>query len=373
MAIGCLCALSMPSGALALEADEQANTSDEVSFIINGEQLVFNADTGKPYITPEMRTMMPARACLEAIGCTVHWDSQSKIVLTRKGNVTVAIPIGKNEIIVNGAAVQTDTAASTINGRTFIPFRAVLEAYGYAVGWDPHSATVRATELTPFNINGGRTGVFHRAQLPYSGFDGISAEITLPFVDELEAGDSPYVYLGFDWENDAGNVEGGFQFYGDPGNSNYGKWTLFIRQGSEWLWVNDVLIEQGETRLLGFFTENTPEGDTDLVLKLDGSEVIRKNTVAVNFEFASVKAVVSIATSEKFDGKNCFSKITGAKISHIKVRPHGSTDYSDFSDYPLYSRWRPEIGDFGMWFGSSVCVPVYIHFEPGGIISIYKG
>ena len=343
-----------------------------VSFITDGVPAEFNDDTGIPYISPEGRTLMPLRVCLNAIGCVVEWDPETKTVLTQKGSVIVEIPIGKSEIIVNGAVITTDAQAVIKNERTYLPLRAVMEAYGYAVEWDAQARTVFATELTAANINGGSTGIFQRKQLHFSGFDGIQADVTLPYVTELEKGDCPYVYFGFDFSDDKGNAEGGFQFIEDPAHPLYNKWTVFMRQGSEWRWGNNISIEQGETRHLKFYAEYVSNVQTDLIIELDGREVIRKKSAVTNFDNTSAKTVISMAMTEKFDGENCFSRSVGAKISNTEVRMGGSDEYHDFTGYPLYSEWRPFVGAAGMWYGTANCVPSYIHYEPDGKVSILQ-
>ena len=358
--------------AQALSADPpESDEHTQITFFVDGVRVLFDDDTGNPFINEDGRTMMPVRAYLDVIGCLVDWEHESRTVITRKENVTVIIPVGENEILVNGLPVRIDTAAVLLGGRTYLPLRAMLEAYGYAVYWDNNTRSVFATELTAFNINGGATGVFKRTQLPFRGFDGISADITLPTVVELQTGDCPYVYFGFDWQSGTGNVEGGFQFIDNPAHPHYNMWTVFIRQGREWRWGNNIFIEQGETRHLNFYTVYVSENQTDLVLELDGREVIRKRSAVANFENSSVKTVISIAMSRRFDGHNCFSQSVGARIANVKVRAFGSEQYSDFFDYPLYSSWNPEAGDYGKWFGTSICVPRYIHFEADGKISIY--
>ena len=353
---------------LAIEAPPQ------IAFFINGESVAFNADTGMPYINAAGRTMIPVRACLAAIGCFVDWESQARTVITKKGNVTVDIPVGENSITVNGSPVLIDTAAIISGGRTYLPLRAVLEAYGYAVSWDDSARSVYAIELTPANINGGTTGIFQRKQLPFSGFDGIRASITLPYVFNLEAGDCPYIYLGFDWNNSVENAECGFQFIDDPTHAHYNEWTLFLRQGNVWSWGRNIYIKQGETHRITFHAEYNSDGYidlADLVAELDGEEAIRKKSTVDNFRNASVKTVIAMAMSKPFDGKDCLSKSIGAKIFNVEVRITGSEDYREFGDFSLYSSWRPDIGVAGMWFGSSNCVPAYIHYENDGGLSIY--
>jgi len=76
--------------------------------------------------------------------------------------------------------------------------------------------------------------------------------------------------------------------------------------------------------------------------------------------------------TKTFDGQNCFSKFTGARIENLAVRTFGLVEYMDFSGYPLYSEWRAKDYGSGMWYGASVCVPAYVHREYDGSISIYN-
>jgi len=367
--------MQTPTAALAVNAPfasaAMANAQTQISFYVDGVPTVFNDSTGRPFINAAGRTMIPVRAAIGAIGGRVVWDSAARIVNTHKDNVTVAIPIGINELVVNGRTIKTDTAAVILRGRTYLPLSAVLGAYGYAVEWVSSAKSVRATRLIPTNINGGTTGIFDRKQLHFSGFDGVRGEFTLPYVPELEKGDCPYVYFGIEWEG-GGFVEGGFQFVESATHPLYNKWTVFMRQGNEWRWNRNVVIEQGETCYLSFYAEYIAGDHTDLVMVLDGNEVIRKKSTISSFERTSVKAVVSMAMSKTFDGQNCYSSSVGARIADVEVRERGSHVFRDFGEHPLFSRWRPNVGQFGMWYGTTVCVPAYIHFEPDGKVSIFR-
>ena len=146
------------------------------------------------------------------------------------------------------------------------------------------SAAAEDSNVTPYTINGGTTGVFSRQQLPFSGFDGVQADVTLPIVSIGEKGDCPYVYFGFDWKNDVGNVEGGFQFIEDATNPNYNKWTAFMRQGNDWRWGDNIVLDEGSTHHIKFFSVKVSESQVDLILELDGKEVIRKTSTETDFK-----------------------------------------------------------------------------------------
>jgi len=109
-----------------------------------------------------------------------------------------------------------------------------------------------------------------------------------------------------------------------------------------------------------------------LVIELDGKEVILKNSVVRNFSDAAVKSVISMAMTKAFDGQNCFSKSVGARVAKMETREFGFSEYVDFSDFPLYTSWRPDVGTHGIWFGTSDCVPSYIHYGADNMISIYR-
>jgi len=55
------------------------------------------------------------------------------------------VPIGKNFILVNGAQQSIDTAAQIANSKTYLPIKAVVEALGGKVAWDPSTKTVIIT------------------------------------------------------------------------------------------------------------------------------------------------------------------------------------------------------------------------------------
>lgn len=355
------------------------------AFSVDGKDIQFSESTGFPYLSNSGRTMMPLRICLESIGCEIDWNQQTQTVRSSKGSISVEIPVGKKEIQVNHSPVKIDMAAVLINGRTYLPLRAVLEAYGYTVGWDDKARTVTASagnsgspvtnpsqQFSPYNINGGTTGIFSRKQLGFDGFDGVQADVTLPTVTIGEKGDCPYVYFGFDWKNDVGNAEGGFQFIEDQKNPSYNKWTVFLRQGNDWRWGKNVILEQGSTHNLKFFIDTVSETQVDLVIELDGNEIIRKASSVTDFRSASAKAVTAMAMSKPFDGENCFSRSENAKITNLTVSKLGSDQYLDFSNYQLYSEWKPSAGKKGMWFGTADCIPSYLHFSTDGFLSIYK-
>ncbi|MDO4531832.1 MAG: stalk domain-containing protein, partial [Bacillota bacterium] len=109
---------------------------------IDGKSVNFTASGGEPVMDENGRTLVPLRAAMEAYGCTVSWDKVSRTASVFKDQTVVQVPVGQNKVTVNGTDVATDTQARIIEGRVYLPIRAVLEAFGASVGWDQASQTV---------------------------------------------------------------------------------------------------------------------------------------------------------------------------------------------------------------------------------------
>lgn len=116
--------------------------ASDVQVRIDGKNLEFNSSTGAPFIDSANRTQVPLRVTMEACGCSVDWISGSRTAVVEKNGIVVQVPIGQNYILVNGQKKANDTAAMIKNDRTYLPIRAVLEAFGAAVSWDNNSRTV---------------------------------------------------------------------------------------------------------------------------------------------------------------------------------------------------------------------------------------
>ena len=102
---------------------------------IDSVPVPFNDSTGYP-IVENGRTLVPLRATMEAFGAEVKWDGAQQTALVSKGVTTVACKIGEAAIYRNGTKIENDASAQIRSGRTYLPIRIVLEALGAQVGWD---------------------------------------------------------------------------------------------------------------------------------------------------------------------------------------------------------------------------------------------
>ena len=95
-----------------------------------------------PPIIQSGRTLVPMRAIFEALGAEVEWDPATRTAIGTRDGVEVRIPIDSRQPTVNNQIRIIDVPAQIIQNRTFVPLRFVGEALGEDVGWDAVTRTV---------------------------------------------------------------------------------------------------------------------------------------------------------------------------------------------------------------------------------------
>lgn len=119
--------------------------ADDVIINIDSTKVELNEELGFPFVDENDRTQVPFRAALEKYGAEVEWNNEDRIAIATKDEIVVEVPIDENYILKNGEEIPVDTAARIVNGRTYLPIRAVIEAFGSDVEWDAALNTVVIT------------------------------------------------------------------------------------------------------------------------------------------------------------------------------------------------------------------------------------
>lgn len=88
-----------------------------------------------PY-TINDRTLVPIRFVMEAFKAEVDWNESEEIATVLKGNTTITLKPGSEYITVDGIDVKIDTVIELVNNRMMIPLRFISEGLGYEVLWD---------------------------------------------------------------------------------------------------------------------------------------------------------------------------------------------------------------------------------------------
>ncbi len=122
---------------------------NRVLVLVNGKYLHNVEGTvpgkGAPFIE-NGRTMVPLRAIADAFGFEVDWEpAGQKITLTKDGK-KIVMQVGKPEMSVDGEKVNLAGAAPVIkNDVTFLPVRPLAEILSIKVDWDGNTRTATFT------------------------------------------------------------------------------------------------------------------------------------------------------------------------------------------------------------------------------------
>lgn len=98
-----------------------------------------------PYITMDGRSVIPARWILEAIGATVDWDPAMQMVHASWKGRSVMMTIGETAATIDGKKVVLEEPPRLVAGRTIVPLRQIMEALGARVDWDDFNHLVLIT------------------------------------------------------------------------------------------------------------------------------------------------------------------------------------------------------------------------------------
>ncbi len=88
------------------------------------------------------RTMVPVRAIFEALGAKVEWEPSTQTVTAEKGIKMISMVIGKKEIAVGDKYILMDAAPMIVENRTLIPARYAAEVFDNTVKWTAETRTV---------------------------------------------------------------------------------------------------------------------------------------------------------------------------------------------------------------------------------------
>ncbi len=134
-----------------------AVAADGVPTVIVDSRIVTFLDQDPVII--EDRTLIPARGVFEAMGASVEWWNEERMVVVRsednktRVDLTIDDPIMKVHTFTNLTSADTEeveleVAPQIMNDRTMIPLRAVGEALGAEVSWDQENYVATITSKT---------------------------------------------------------------------------------------------------------------------------------------------------------------------------------------------------------------------------------
>ena len=125
---------------------------DNPVMTVNGVDKPVDSQGTTPVIV-DGRTFLPVRAVVEEIGGTVLWDGDTRTVTLSRGEDTVKLQIGSTTAYLNDKAQALDAAPVIIGGKTMLPIRFVAESFNLDVSWDneAQAVTIRNSAARPEN------------------------------------------------------------------------------------------------------------------------------------------------------------------------------------------------------------------------------
>ncbi len=128
-----------------------ANGETVITLQIDNPEMTVNDETlsidegGTVPITMNDRTIVPVRAIIEAVGGTVEWSEEEQTATLTYGGDEIQLVIDSTTAYLNGEAQTLDVAPVVINDRTMLPIRFIAESFGFSVDWTEQTQTITIT------------------------------------------------------------------------------------------------------------------------------------------------------------------------------------------------------------------------------------
>lgn len=113
----------------------------DVSVQVNKNVVRF--PDAKPYYEAH-RVMIPIRFVSEALGAEISYNTD-RVVTIKQGDKTVVMKINSKTVTVDSVIKELDVPARLEQDRTYVPLRFVSEALGATVGWNQEQKLVSIT------------------------------------------------------------------------------------------------------------------------------------------------------------------------------------------------------------------------------------
>lgn len=114
---------------------------DNPQITINNESKNIDDNNTAPTII-NGRTFIPIRALMEAFNGEVQWDNATRTATLTYNNNEVKLTVDSTTAYFNNNSVTLDVAPVIINGRTMLPVRFVAESFGFNVNWNSENRTI---------------------------------------------------------------------------------------------------------------------------------------------------------------------------------------------------------------------------------------
>lgn len=193
-----ICCTFIPISVLALETPTLdivvSLQIDNPMMEINGVEAEIDDGRGTTPIVNGGRTLVPIRAIIEAFGGTVGWNDITRTVTLAIDEDIIKLTIDSTIAYLNNQRTVLDVAPTVINGRTMLPIRFVAEGFNLGVAWED---TTRTVSIISNGFDDTEYQIVKSLVPAYSGQPYVQVNNNKPFFKDYEI------------------IEGSFEFYAD--------------------------------------------------------------------------------------------------------------------------------------------------------------
>ena len=187
---------TLPTSTLDVSQVVAAADPDALSINIDGRNVV----SDPPPLLQQGRTFVPLRGVLENLGAKVDYIASERRVNIARGAQNVQLFLGTTRAVLDGREVEVEKPL-LVNGRAFVPLRAVSELFGLKVAWLAPTRTVAIYTGAPV-----AKPIQARPELQAAGPFGLTIDFTqhpveqIPsLLDSAQASGVGLIKFRFDW------------------------------------------------------------------------------------------------------------------------------------------------------------------------------
>ena len=285
-------------------------------------------------------TLLPVRSVSNAFGCEVDWNGDTRTVSVNKDDTQITIVIGQKELTVNDNKQAISAPAQIINGRTYVPLRALGEALNCEIQWVNDTRTVEITPNDPTEYKAwyevDENGMLHlKTNINSRKWNGYSVITKVHHANgecdwdtDYGQGMVHYIPAGFLSHNDTGTIISSTEFYVFKGTNlkTYDSGDSHMNVDQQIAALSDKLVYKVKL-------------DNKISIK-DSRNAIHLTSLQVTNDTKNHKEIYTIAISDKLSNRGLYDLHflygeKGVRGSNLKIKDSILQSRLDAGFFPI--------------------------------------
>lgn len=118
-------------------------TANSFSVSIEGEKVIYDSNTGYPYMNEKGQIMVPLVATLEAAHFDVSWYDDQNYLGCAKEDTEVTFCISESKVIFSISKVLNYSELVLQSGKAYLPLNSLIKLFDYSSEWDEATKTIK--------------------------------------------------------------------------------------------------------------------------------------------------------------------------------------------------------------------------------------